>query len=160
MTFLEPYAGAFRNGPKKTPKNGYFWVFLAKILYLNGGQVFEFIVGYISRCERPVKQESWWWGYCGVPKKAQKGPLKRKLNSFFFIVATKMIGMPSNLNWKFLINATTIMQKIVALLKWLHRKIWPQKPKIAPKNRVFEFIDLKTTFKGQGPPIFFSLLLI
>jgi len=70
-----------------------------------------------------------------------------------------MIGMPSNLKWKFLINTTTIMEKFVALLKRLHRKIWQKKTKIALKNRVFEFIDLKTTLKGQGTPIFFSILL-
>ena len=45
--------------------------------------------------------------YCGVPKKAQKGPLKQKI--FFFIVATKMIGMPLNLKWKFRNDITTTM---------------------------------------------------
>ena len=156
MTFLEPYAGPFRNGPQKTPKNGYFWVFLPKIWYLNRGQVFNFIVGDTSRCKRVVKQESWWWGYCGVPKKAQKGPLKRKKCSFFFIVTTKIEGMTSNLKWKFLINATTIMYKFVALLRWLHRKIWPQKPKIAPKKSVF-WINWpkKQYFKVRVPQFFF-----
>ena len=102
--FLEPYDGPFRNGPQKTPKNGYFWVFLAKIWYLDGGPESEFIVGDASWCKKLGKQESWWWGYYEVPKKAQKGPLKRKINSFFFIVATKMVGIPSNLNWKNLLH--------------------------------------------------------
>ena len=31
VTFLEPYAGRLETAPKKTPKNGYFWVFLVKI---------------------------------------------------------------------------------------------------------------------------------
>ena len=117
--------------------------------------MFNFIVGDTSRCKRLVKQESWWWGYCGVPKKAQKGPLKRKKCSFFFIVTTKMNGMTSNLKWKFLINATTIMQKFVALLKWLHRKIWPQKPKIAPKKSVFLVYWPKNNILRSGYPNFF-----
>ena len=117
--------------------------------------MFNFIVGDTAKCKRVVKQESWWWGYCGVPKKAQKGPLKQKINSFFFIEAKKIIGMPSNLKWKFLINATTIMQKFVALLKWLHRKIWPQKPKITPKKSVFLVHWPKNNVLRSGYPNFF-----
>ena len=63
--------------------------------------------------------------------------------------------MPSNLKWKFLINATTIMQKFVALLKWLHRKIWPQKPKIAPKKSVFLVHWPKNNILRSGYPNFF-----
>ena len=43
-----PYDKPPRNAPQKTAKNGHFWVFLAKIWYLNGGQKFEFIVGDAS----------------------------------------------------------------------------------------------------------------
>ena len=107
----------------KNAENGHIWEFLAKIWYLNGSPYFELIVGDASWCKRLEKKESWWWGYYEVPKKAQKGPLKRKLNSFFFIVATKMVGTPSNLKWKFLINSTTIMKKFVALPKRLHSEI-------------------------------------
>ena len=64
--------------------------------------------------------------------------------------------MPSNLKWKFLINATTIMQKFVALLKWLHRKIWPQKPKIAPKKSFFLVHWPKNNILRSGYPNFFS----
>ena len=48
-------------------------------------------------------------------------------------MVTKMIGIPSNLKWKFPINATTIMHNFLALLKWLHRKIWPNWSKTAKK---------------------------
>jgi len=70
-------------------------------------------------------------GYCGVPKRAPKGPPMQKMNSFLFIVATKKFGFPSNSKWKFVINATTIIRNFVALLERLHREIWPQVPKIA-----------------------------
>ena len=56
-------------------------------------------------------------GYYGVPKSAQKGPLKPKINSYLFSVAKKMVGVPSNLKWKFLINATSFMKNYVALPK-------------------------------------------
>ena len=72
----------------------------------------------------------------------------------------KIIGMPSNLKWKFLINATTIMQKFVALLKWLHRKIWPQKPKIAPKKSVFLVHWPKNNILRSGYPNFFFYFAI
>ena len=137
MTFLEPYAGAFRNGPQKTPKNGYFWVFLAKIWYLNGGQVFNFIVGDTSRCKRLVKQESWWWGYCGVPKKAQKGPLKQKINSFFFIVTTKMNGMPSKKKWKFLLMQLPSCKNFWLSLNSFIRKLGKKKQKLLKKISFF-----------------------
>ena len=90
-----------------------------------------------SSCKRLGKPESWKWGHYGVPKSAQKGPLKQKINRFFFIVATKIVGEPSNLKWKFLINATSFMKKFVAPPKGLHRKIWPQNPKIDPKKTCF-----------------------
>ena len=35
-------------------------------------------------------------------------------------------------------------------------KFCPKNQKSPLKNHVFEFIDLKTTFEGQGTPIFFS----
>ena len=72
-------------------------------------------------------------GYLKVPKRAPKA----KNKSFFFIVAKKMVREPSNLKWKFLINATSFMKNFVALPKRLHREIWPQNPKIAPKKLCF-----------------------
>ena len=71
-----------------------------------------------------------------------------------------MVGIPSNLTWKFLINATSFMQNFVALPKRLHGEIWPKNPKIAKKKHVFEFIDLKTICKGHGTQIFFPILLL
>ena len=56
-------------------------------------------------------------------------------------------------------GATIIMKNFVALPEQLHRKNWPKKTKIAQKNHVFEFINLETTFKGQGTLIFFPLFL-
>ena len=45
----------------------------------------------------------------------------------------------------------------MALPKWLHREIWPPKPKIAPKkNHVFEFIDQKKNFKVRDSHFFFA----
>ena len=48
----------------------------------------------------------------------------------------------------------------MAFPKWLHGEFWPQNPKIAPINHVFEFIDLKSICKGHGAPIFFPILLL
>ena len=66
-----------------------------------------------------------------------------------------MIGKPSNLKWKFLINASTITKNFVALPKWLHREIWPQKPKIAPKKSCFWVYWLKINIQRSGYPNFF-----
>ena len=43
----------------------------------------------------------------------------------------------------------------MALLRWLHRKIWPQKPKIAPKKSVFWVNWPKNNIWRSGYPNFF-----
>ena len=43
----------------------------------------------------------------------------------------------------------------MALLRWLHRKIWPQKPKIAPKKSVFWVNWPKNNILRSGYPNFF-----
>ena len=44
----------------------------------------------------------------GYKKAPKKGPFSRK-KVFFLIVTTKIVGVSSNLKWKFLIIATSFM---------------------------------------------------
>ena len=48
----------------------------------------------------------------------------------------------------------------MAPLKWLHRKIWPQKPKIAPKKSVFLIHWPKNNILKSGYPNFFFYFAI
>jgi hypothetical protein len=48
----------------------------------------------------------------------------------------------------------------VALPTGLHGEFWPPYPKIAPKNHVLEFIDLKSICNGHEAPIFFPTFVI
>ena len=68
-----------------------------------------------------------------------------------------MVREPSNLKWKFLINATFFMKNFVSLPKRLRREIWPKTQESLPKNFVFKFNDQKTICKGHGAPIFFPV---
>ena len=56
-----PYKAAFRNAPKKTAKNGHFWVFLEKISTSMRSQNLKLVIRYSSYCKRLKHKESWWW---------------------------------------------------------------------------------------------------
>ena len=106
----------WRGKTEKCPK----WSFLG---ILRKEQL-EYNFGSASSCKRLGKPESWQWGYYGVPKSDQKGPLNWKKN-FFFIVAVRIVGFPRNHKGKFLSNATTFLKNFGALPIQLHREILP-----------------------------------
>ena len=54
------YKGAPRNAPKKTAKNGHFWVFLTSKSYFMRSERFQNGAGKSSRC------------YCAPVKKSEK----------------------------------------------------------------------------------------
>ena len=64
-----------------------------------------------------------------------------------------MIGVPSNFKSKFLVKI------LWPSLNGIIGKFCFKIKKLLPKNCVFEFVDLKTIFKGHGTPIFFPVLL-
>ena len=84
----------------------------------------------------------------GVPKKAQKGPVKHKNITFLFIARLKMLGFLQNLKWNFSFYATSFLQSFVATFEQLHAEIMLKKPKFDQKKTIFEFSYMKTLFQG------------
>ena len=48
----------------------------------------------------------------GVPKKAQKGPVKHKDIIFLFTARPKMLGFLKNLKWKFSFHVNSFLQNL------------------------------------------------
>ena len=73
----------------------------------------------------------------GVPKKAQKGPVKHKDIIFLFTARPKMLGFLKNLKWKFSFHVNSFLQNFLATFEQLHGKIMlkqnsPQKGPLKP----------------------------
>ena len=64
----------------------------------------------------------------GVPKKAQKGPVKHK-DHFLITARPKMLGFQKTLKWKFSFCLKSFLKKF----EQLHGKIMLKKTKLAPK---------------------------
>ena len=73
----------------------------------------------------------------GVPKKAQKGPVKRRNITFLFIARLKMLGFLQNLKWNFSFYATSFLQSFVATFEQLHAEIMLKKTKFDQKKKHF-----------------------
>ena len=85
----------------------------------------------------------------GVPKKAQKGPVKHRNITFLFIARLKMLGFLQNLKWNFSFYIKSFLQNFVATFEQLHGEIRLKKTKFASKKAFFEFSYMKTLFQGH-----------
>ena len=73
----------------------------------------------------------------GVPKKAQKGPVKQRYH-FLFTARSKMLGFLKNLKWKFSFHVNSFLQNFLATFEQLHGKIMLKQN--SPQNKpIFEF---------------------
>ena len=97
----------------------------------------------------------------GVPKKAQKGPVKHRNITFLFIARLKMLGFLQNLKWNFSFYATSFLQSFVATFEQLHVEIMLQKTKFGQKKKtIFEYSYMKTLFQGPWIQFFFWKWLV
>ena len=93
----------------------------------------------------------------GVPKKAQKGPVKRRNITFLFIARLKMLGFLQNLKWNFSFYATSFLQSFVATFEQLHVEIMLQKTKFDQKKTQFlSILTWKHYFKVPESNFFFE----
>jgi len=91
----------------------------------------------------------------GVPKKAQKGPVKHKNITFLFIARLKMLGFLQNLKWNFSFYATSFLQSFVATFEQLHVEIMLKKTKFDQKKTNFWVFLHENTISRSLNPIFF-----
>ena len=70
----------------------------------------------------------------GVPKKAQKGPVKHKDIIFSFTARPEMLGFLKNLKWKFSFHVKSFLQNFLATFAQLHGKIMLKKNSPPPKK--------------------------
>ena len=91
----------------------------------------------------------------GVPKKAQKGPVKHKNITFLFIARLKMLGFLQNLKWNFSFYATSFLQSFVATFEQLHVEIMLKKTKFDQKKPNFWVFLHENTISRSLNPIFF-----
>ena len=96
----------------------------------------------------------------GVPKKAQKGPVKHRNITFLFIARLKMLGFLQNLKWNFSFYATSFLQSFVATFEQLHAEIMLKKPKFDPKKTNFWVFLHENTISRYLNPIFFWKWLV
>ena len=96
----------------------------------------------------------------GVPKKAQKGPVKHKNITFLFIARLKMLGFLQNLKWNFSFYATIFLQRFVATIEQLHVEIMFQKTKFGQKKPNFWVFLHENTISSSLNPIFFWKWLV
>ena len=97
----------------------------------------------------------------GVPKKAQKGPVKHKNITFLLIARLKMLGFLQNLKWNFSFYATIFLQSFVATFEQLHVEIMLQKTKFGQKkNQFLSILTWKHYFKVPESNFFFWKWLV
>ena len=73
----------------------------------------------------------------GVPKKAQKGPVKHKDIIFLFTARPEMLGFLKNLKWKFSFHVKSFLQNFLATFAQLHGKIMLKK-NLSQNKPIFE----------------------